>query len=95
MYKFFKDGNVNEFQGDFANINVLKERRKKFNCNTSYSSFVSNPRPFNSILHSPVLLVTFHKDYQIPELSTLFLLKHLLAVLQVECYDCRFVRYFS
>lgn len=66
---------MNEFQGDLANINVLKERRKKFNCNTLYSSFVSNPRPFNSILYSPILLVTFHKDNQIPELSSLFSFK--------------------
>lgn len=56
---------------DLANINGLKERRKKFN--SLYSSFVSNPRPSNSILYSPVLLVTYHKDYETPELSTIFL----------------------
>lgn len=53
----FKDGNMNEFQGDLANINGLKERRKKFN--TLYSSFVSNIRLSTSILYSPAFLVTF------------------------------------
>lgn len=48
---------MNEFQGDLANINGLKERSKKFN--TLYSSFVSSPRPSNSILYSPDFLVTF------------------------------------